>query len=881
MKRFVLVFVLLFIAQSFVFSQFSLIVNTYSQNFDGLGTTTSSGVTGGSLNNVNTSLNGWYFLETGSGSPNTEITAGTGSDSQGDTYNFGAITNANRKLGGLQSGTLNPTIGFYFTNNTLITITDLAINYTGETWRVGSANRSDKLDFQYSTDATLLSNGSWTDIDLLDYANPGQATGNGTIQHSASITSTISGLNIQIGATFFIRWNDFNASGGDDGMALEDFSFTASYVPPSTDYFRSAQTGNWNTVTTWESSPDNISWGTATATPTSAANTIQIRNTHIVTINSSTSADQLVIESGGVLDYTAGTFTLNDGAGDDIDIQSGGVFVLSQAATPPTYGTGSPTINVNTGGIVRVSASGLTFAGTGVNANNFVYGHQSVLDYTLTGSFGVSGVTYFPNVNATTIPIFRITINSPTILSVGAGTFTRFNGVFEANGTGIIRWTNAGDKIFRNGVINECTIDYNAGNIGIAKFIIDGETATLGGSGSLLVPPSTLQIGSASNNTTVTVANDKTVTGNISLLSTNNTYVDLGANDLTVTGTVTNGTATSYIRTASTGALILNSVDVAGKNFPVGHTKYNPILIENGSGYSWTVNVNDGVIADPPQGITGAVLLTWNITPSTNPPSAGADITFQFDRVTQTGPLFNVFPHNFPDNIQPWHRKLGWWLASGSPVNVNTVSGNIASAQGLGLVDFSPYGLARVSLPLPIKLLSFSATKISSGLAIINWELSACCSKDALFELEKSTDSRNFTLASSINGSETNKFYFYNDSRLGKGISYYRLKMTDTDGSVKYSKVIAIVNEEKGFVITSIAPNPVQHTASLTISAAKQSNVDFKVYDMTGNLVKQWQSTVASGINVVNMDVSALANGTYHVLASSADDKAVIRFIKQ
>jgi len=105
--------------------------------------------------------------------------------------------------------------------------------------------------------------------------------------------------------------------------------------------------------------------------------------------------------------------------------------------------------------------------------------------------------------------------------------------------------------------------------------------------------------------------------------------------------------------------------------------------------------------------------------------------------------------------------------------------------------------------------------------------------------------------------------------------------MTDTDGSVKYSKVIAIVNEEKGFVITSIAPNPVQHTASLTISAAKQSSVDFKVYNMAGNLVKQWQSSVASGINVVNMEVSALANGTYHVLASSADTRTVFRFIKQ
>ncbi|MBK8607638.1 MAG: T9SS type A sorting domain-containing protein [Chitinophagaceae bacterium] len=158
--------------------------------------------------------------------------------------------------------------------------------------------------------------------------------------------------------------------------------------------------------------------------------------------------------------------------------------------------------------------------------------------------------------------------------------------------------------------------------------------------------------------------------------------------------------------------------------------------------------------------------------------------------------------------------------------------------------------------------------------------MAECCSKDALFELEKSSDSRNFVLLSSISGSETNKFYFYNDSRLGKGITYYRLKMTDTDGSVKYSKVIAIINDEKGFVITSIAPNPVQHAASLTISAAKQSSVKFKVYDMTGNLVKQWQSSVAGGINVVNMDVSALANGTYHVLASSLDDKNCVPFYK-
>jgi len=879
-----LVFVLLFIAQSFVFSQFSLIVNTYSQNFDGLGTTTSSGVTGGSLNNVNTSLNGWYFLETGSGSPNTEITAGTGSDSQGDTYNFGAIANANRKLGGLQSGTLNPTIGFYFTNNTLITITDLAINYTGETWRVGTADRIDKLDFQYSTNATSLATGSWTDFDLLDYANPGQAIGNGTIQHTATNSNTISGLNIAIGATFFIRWNDFNASGGDDGMAVEDFSFIASYVPPSTDYFRSAQTGNWNTITTWESSPDNISWGAATVTPTSTANTIQIQNTHIVTINSSTSADQLVIESGGLLDYTAGTFTLEDGAGDDIDIQSGGVFVLSQLSTPPTYGAGSSTINVATGGVLRVTAGGLTGVGTGVNSNNVIYNHQSILEWAPPGitSFSSSNVIYFPNVNATTIPIFRCSNVVTNTAGAATPNITTINGVFENNGAGIV-WQGSANKIFRNGITGSGSIDGQNGATPSGKFIINGVTAELGGTGSLIAPTTGgLEIGSVSNNTTVTVTSNKTVTGNISLLSTNTTYVDLGTFNLTVSGTVSNGTGTSYIRTASTGALILNGVDnITGKNFPVGHSKYNPILIENGSNHSWTVNVNDGVTADPPKGSTGAVLLTWNITPSVNPPSAGADITFQFDRTSQVGGDFDNPTYNNPDVLQPWHRKQGYWLASGTNRPVINVSPTVSTVRAPGLVDFSPYALARVLLPLPVKLVNFSATKVSSDLAIINWELAECCSKDALFELEKSSDSRNFVLLSSISGSETNKFYFYNDSRLSKVTSYYRLKMTDTDGSVKYSKVIAIVNEEKGFVITSIAPNPVQHTASLTISAAKQSSVDFKVYNMAGNLVKQWQSSVASGINVVNMEVSALANGTYHVLASSADTRTVFRFIKQ
>lgn len=164
---------------------------------------------------------GWNFSESG-GNSNSSFSTGTGGGSGGDTYFFG--TSNEWAFGGLQSANLIPTIGASFKNETGAKIISVVISYKGETWRIGSANRSDRLDFQYSTDATSLTNGEWTDFNNLDYANPGQAIGSGSQQHSAIISSTISSLNISDNSTFWIRWNDFNASGADDGMAVDDFS---------------------------------------------------------------------------------------------------------------------------------------------------------------------------------------------------------------------------------------------------------------------------------------------------------------------------------------------------------------------------------------------------------------------------------------------------------------------------------------------------------------------------------------------------------------------------------------------------------------------------------------------------------------------------------
>lgn len=175
---------------------------------------------------------GWELSESGTGA-NTTYTAGTGSGTAGDTYSFGSASSTDRAFGGLQSGSVIPTIGASFTNNTGSTITSLAVAYTGEEWRLGATGRVDRLDFQYSTDATSLSTGTWTDANTLDFTAPvtgltvGALDGNAAANRT-SISSSITGLSIPNGSTIWIRWTDFNATGADDGLAVDDFSLTPS-----------------------------------------------------------------------------------------------------------------------------------------------------------------------------------------------------------------------------------------------------------------------------------------------------------------------------------------------------------------------------------------------------------------------------------------------------------------------------------------------------------------------------------------------------------------------------------------------------------------------------------------------------------------------------
>jgi Lamin Tail Domain/FG-GAP-like repeat len=308
--------------------------STYTQDFNTLAATGTSGILPPD----------WVISETGTGG-NAIYTAGNGSASTGDTYSFGATSSTERSLGGLQSGSVIPTFGASFTNNTGSVITALNIGYTGEQWRLGTAARPDRLDFQYSTDATSLTTGTWTDADTLDFTAPITAGTAGALDGNAaanrtSINSSILALSISTGSNFWIRWNDFNATGADDGLAIDDFSISTvnGIVLPSV------------SIAAQDASAAEIGSDPGVFRITRTGSTLVGLTVNYTISGSATSGDYTQPLTGTVMIPTGATFVdITITPVDDTSIEGPETVNLTLSPDPTNYGLGTSFATVTIG----------------------------------------------------------------------------------------------------------------------------------------------------------------------------------------------------------------------------------------------------------------------------------------------------------------------------------------------------------------------------------------------------------------------------------------------------------------------------------------------------------------------------------------------------
>lgn len=90
--------------------------------------------------------------------------------------------------------------------------------------------------------------------------------------------------------------------------------------------FRTASSGNWNSVSTWQMSTNGGStWIAATGTPNNSSGVITIRSPHIINVTANDSIDQVVVSSGAQLNLdTLTILTIKGVSGTGLSLNNGG-----------------------------------------------------------------------------------------------------------------------------------------------------------------------------------------------------------------------------------------------------------------------------------------------------------------------------------------------------------------------------------------------------------------------------------------------------------------------------------------------------------------------------------------------------------------------------
>jgi hypothetical protein len=217
--------------------------NSYSQNFNGLGTNSvprvfpaSNGVQV-SLGAITTNtVNGWYGAKiAGTGTSATDLLANAGTTSTGTLYSFGITNDVNRALGTIATGTTTMAFGALIKNDTGGTITNVKVSFTAEFWRSSTASSNNVLTFGYgtingtnSTETNFLTTTGATPFSGLNITGPAPVASNGALDgnlatNQVAYSNVALPLTLGVGETAFLRWQDLNDGGDDAGIGMDNF----------------------------------------------------------------------------------------------------------------------------------------------------------------------------------------------------------------------------------------------------------------------------------------------------------------------------------------------------------------------------------------------------------------------------------------------------------------------------------------------------------------------------------------------------------------------------------------------------------------------------------------------------------------------------------
>jgi fibronectin-binding autotransporter adhesin len=174
--------------------------------------------------------------------------------------------------------------------------------------------------------------------------------------------------------------------------------------------YRSAATGAWDQLSTWEVF-NGTSWNPATSIPASSAGTVTLRTPYTITVNTNPVIDQVVIDAGATLLLSSGA-VLADGPGTDMSV-SGTIDCISTL-------TGAGSFDLLAGGTIIIkSPDGITSSGLTGNIQTSLRNFNAGANYIYNGATAqVTGSGLPATVNNLTINnAAGVTLTGPVTLN--------------------------------------------------------------------------------------------------------------------------------------------------------------------------------------------------------------------------------------------------------------------------------------------------------------------------------------------------------------------------------------------------------------------------------------------------------------------------------
>ena len=205
-----------------------------------------------------------------------------------------------------------------------------------------------------------------------------------------------------------------------------------------------------------------------------------------------------------------------------------------------------------------------------------------------------------------------------------------------------------------------------------------------------------------------------------------------------------------YIDITSAAGTLYQDFTISGASTPVGYSGYFSSREQSGSYTNWTASIQIINLS------TSTVVSTSTTKNFTN---ADGAIPAQ----------------------ETWYYVFG---------NVTLPPGNYRYLANIG--DFGNFDAAQLSTScvLASRVLAFSGN-FADGKTILSWKTDQE-NNLAFFEIEKSSDGRNFSAIGTVNFLGNHAYTFTDNSAFVADKNYYRIKLTDKDGRITYSSIIII-----------------------------------------------------------------------------------------